>query len=76
MSEDGNDPVINGWFERVRPLSARQKQIIADEARAIPEDVRKKQLGVQTWVRDLPYREALERLASQPTVQVFDLLVR
>lgn len=70
VSEDGNDPTIDGWFERVKPLTARQKQMIADEAREIPEDVRKKQLGVQTWVRDLPYRQALERLASQPTVNI------
>ena len=27
-------------------------------------------MGVQTWVRDLSYRDALERLASQPTVNI------
>src|SRR5260221_5701026 len=30
----------------------------------------KKLLGVQHWVRDLSYRDALERLASQPTVNI------
>ena len=70
VSEDGNDPAIDGWFEHVRPLSARQKAMIAEDAAAVPEAQRKQQLGVQTWVRDLPYREALERLASQPTVNI------
>ena len=70
VSEDGNDPAIDGWFERVKPLTARQKEMIAIDARDTPEAQRKQQLGVQTWVRDLPYREALERLASQPTVNI------
>jgi acetylornithine deacetylase/succinyl-diaminopimelate desuccinylase-like protein len=70
VSEDGNDPAIDGWFENVKPLTARQKQIIADKVAATKEEDVKKLLGVQTWVRDLPYRDALERLASQPTVNI------
>jgi acetylornithine deacetylase/succinyl-diaminopimelate desuccinylase-like protein len=70
VSEDGNDPAIDGWFEHVAPLTARQKEIIAEESQRAPEAVVKKQLGVQHWVRDLPYRQALERLASQPTVNI------
>ena len=70
VSEDGNDPAIDGWFEHVKPLSPRQKELIADEARDVPEADRKKELGVQKWVRDLPYRQALERLSSQPTVNI------
>ena len=70
VSEDGNDPAIDGWFERVKPLTPRQKQMITEDAAAVPEAERKTQLGVQRWVRDLPYREALERLASQPTVNI------
>jgi len=70
VSEDGNDPTIDGWFDNVRPLTARQKEIIADKVAHTQEADIKKLLGVQTWVRDLPYREALERLASQPTVNI------
>ena len=70
VSEDGNDPAIDGWFEHVRPLTARQKEIIADRVRTTNEDDVKKLLGVQHWVRDLGYRDALERLASQPTVNI------
>ncbi|MBI1199554.1 MAG: M20/M25/M40 family metallo-hydrolase [Phenylobacterium sp.] len=70
VSEDGNDPAIDDWFENVQPLTARQKELIAEQAANTSEAERKKFLGVQTWVRDLPYRQALERLASQPTVNI------
>jgi acetylornithine deacetylase/succinyl-diaminopimelate desuccinylase-like protein len=69
-SEDGNDPAIDGWFDNVRPLTDRQKQLIAEEVAATSEADVKKLLGVQHWVRDLSYRDALERLASQPTVNI------
>ena len=70
VSEDGNDPAIDGWFEHVRPLTKRQKQIIADKVAHTQEADVKKLLGVQHWVHDLSYRDALERLASQPTVNI------
>lgn len=70
VSEDGNDPAIDGWFEHVQPLTTRQKQIIADKVAHTNEADVKKLLGVQRWVRDLSYRDALERLASQPTVNI------
>ena len=70
VSEDGNDPAIDGWFEHVKPLTDRQKAIIAEQVANTNEADVKKLLGVQHWVRDLSYREALERLASQPTVNI------
>jgi acetylornithine deacetylase/succinyl-diaminopimelate desuccinylase-like protein len=70
VSEDGNDPAIDGWFENVKPLTDRQKQIIAQKVAGTNEADVKKLLGVQHWVRDLSYRDALERLASQPTINI------
>jgi acetylornithine deacetylase/succinyl-diaminopimelate desuccinylase-like protein len=70
VSEDGNDPAIDGWFEHVKPLTERQKQIIAEHVASTSEADVKKLLGVQHWVHDLSYRDALERLASQPTVNI------
>ena len=70
VSEDGNDPAIDGWFERVKPLTARQKELIAEQVAHSNEADVKKLFGVQHWVRDLSYRDALERLASQPTVNI------
>jgi acetylornithine deacetylase/succinyl-diaminopimelate desuccinylase-like protein len=74
VSEDGNDPAIDGWFEHVKPLTDRQKQIIADKVAHSNEADVKKLMGVQHWVRDLDYRDALERLASQPTVNIEGLV--
>lgn len=74
VSEDGNDPAIDGWFEHVRPLSDRDRQLIAVAAQRQSEASEKRQLGVQRWVRDLDYRDALERLASQPTVNIEGLV--
>src|SRR6202000_2818808 len=51
-------------------LTARQKEIIAEQVAHSDEADVKKLLGVQHWVRDLSYRDALERLASQPTVNI------
>src|SRR5450631_1589945 len=70
VSEDGNDPAIDGWFDHVKPLTERQRQIIADKVAHTQEADVKKLLGVQHWVHDLSYRDALERLASQPTVNI------
>ena len=70
VSEDGNDPAIDGWFEHVKPLTERQKQLIAETCRQHQRGGRQEALGVQHWVQDLSYREALERLASQPTVNI------
>jgi acetylornithine deacetylase/succinyl-diaminopimelate desuccinylase-like protein len=74
VTEDGNTPAIDGWFENVRPLTAREKELIAQAAANSDEETRKKLLGVQHWIDDLPYPQALERLASQPTVNIEGLV--
>jgi acetylornithine deacetylase/succinyl-diaminopimelate desuccinylase-like protein len=74
VTPDGNTPVIDGWFENVRPLTAREKQLIAEVARTGGEAEQKKLLGVTHWIDDLPYQQALERLVSQPTVNIEGLV--
>jgi acetylornithine deacetylase/succinyl-diaminopimelate desuccinylase-like protein len=74
VTPDGNRPAIDGWFERVRPLTAREKALIAENAKLGSEEDRKKALGVSHWIDDLPYQQALERLASQPTVNIEGLV--
>jgi acetylornithine deacetylase/succinyl-diaminopimelate desuccinylase-like protein len=74
VTPDGNTPTIDGWFENVRPLTAREKELIAETARNSNEEQQKKQLGVSHWIDDLPYAQALERLASQPTVNIEGLV--
>src|SRR3989475_5609331 len=70
VTPDGVDPAIDGWFERVRPLSPAEQKMIDAASQRLSEDGLKKQYGVRRWVRDLPFREAWMRLAAQPTVNI------
>jgi acetylornithine deacetylase/succinyl-diaminopimelate desuccinylase-like protein len=74
VSPDGNTPAIEGLADRARPLSAEEKEMIAAGARRLDEALEKKQLGVTHWVHDAGFTEALERLASQPTVNIEGLV--
>lgn len=74
VTKDGNKPAIEGWFEKVRPLTAREKELIAATAAATSEADAKKSLGVQVWVDDEPWGKSMERLASQPTVNIEGLV--
>jgi acetylornithine deacetylase/succinyl-diaminopimelate desuccinylase-like protein len=74
VTPDGNTPAIDGWFENVRPLTSREKELIAELARSGDEQEYKQLLGVTHWIDDLPYAKALERLASQPTVNIEGLV--
>jgi acetylornithine deacetylase/succinyl-diaminopimelate desuccinylase-like protein len=74
VSEDGNTPAIEGWFENVRPLSDRERQLIQQNARNTSEADWKQRNGVARFIDDLPWAQALERLASQPTVNIEGLV--
>ena len=70
VGPDGHTPAIDGWFDNVRPLTAREKALIAESAKASSEDEMKKAFGIKAWINDEPWQTALERLASQPTVNI------
>jgi acetylornithine deacetylase/succinyl-diaminopimelate desuccinylase-like protein len=74
VSADGNDPAIDGFTDRVRPISDAEKAMIADAARRLDENAAKRLLGVQHWVRDVSWQEALELLMSRPTVNIEGLV--
>jgi acetylornithine deacetylase/succinyl-diaminopimelate desuccinylase-like protein len=74
VADDGHTPAIDGWFENVRPLTPRQKRLIAEGAARNPEAQVKKELGVGRWINDEPYLASLERLVSQPTVNIQGLV--
>jgi acetylornithine deacetylase/succinyl-diaminopimelate desuccinylase-like protein len=74
VSEDGNTPAIDGWFENVRPLTQRERELIALNARNTNEADWKRRNGVRVFIDDLPWPQALERLASQPTVNIEGLV--
>lgn len=74
VSADGNTPAIDGWFEKVRPLTPREKALIADSAAKRDQAHEMKQMGVTHLVDDLPWPQALERLAAMPTVNIEGLV--
>jgi acetylornithine deacetylase/succinyl-diaminopimelate desuccinylase-like protein len=74
VTPDGNTPVVDGFFEKVRPLTAREKELLALAAKQMSEADAKKSLGVDRWVDDLPWDKTLERLASQPTINIEGLV--
>jgi acetylornithine deacetylase/succinyl-diaminopimelate desuccinylase-like protein len=74
VSPDGNDPAIEGFADKARPLSPAEKAMIGDAARRLDEAVAKKQMGVEHWVHDVSWQEALELLMSRPTVNIEGLV--
>ena len=74
VSPDGNDPAIEGYAAKARPVSAAEKKMIAEAARRMSEADAKKLLGVQHWVHDVSWEQALELLVSRPTVNIEGLV--
>jgi len=74
VSPDGNDPAIEGYTAKVRPLSDAEKKMIAEAARRMNEAEAKKLLGVQHWVHDVSFQESLELLVGRPTVNIEGLV--
>ena len=74
VADDGYTPAIDGWFENVAPLTARQKQLIAEGVRNSNEAEIKSQLGVKRWIKDEDFLTSSIRLAQQPTVNIQGLV--
>ena len=74
VGPDGHTPAIDGFADKARPLSAADKALIREAAARQSEEVAKKQMGVQHWVHDVDWLEALELLESRPTVNIEGLV--
>ena len=74
VGPDGHTPAIDGFTDKVRPLTAGEKALIREAARRESEALAKKQLGVEHWVHDVDWLEALELLVSRPTVNIEGLV--
>src|SRR6185436_11973774 len=74
VSSDGNEPAIEGFADKARSISAAEKKMVAEAARRMDEAQAKKLLGVDRWVHDLKWQDALERLVSRPTVNIEGLV--
>lgn len=74
VSADGNTVMIDGVHDMVVRLTPRQRELIAQGARARSEAAAKKELGVTHWIDDLNWEQALVRLAEEPTVNIQGLV--
>ncbi|MBA3677144.1 MAG: M20/M25/M40 family metallo-hydrolase [Sphingosinicella sp.] len=70
MAADGHTPAVEGWFEHVKPLTTRQKALVAEMARTSSEEDANKALGVKHWINDEDWQTSIERLLSQPTINI------
>ncbi len=71
---DGHTPAIDGWFDNVRPLTARENALILEASGKQSEAELKRSYGIKTFINDEPWPVALQRLASQPTVNIQGLV--
>src|SRR5690242_18842144 len=70
VSADGNDPAIVGLTNNVRPLNSFEKGLIETAASRLSEADAKKSMGVKKWVRDISWKESLQRMSDTPTVNI------
>lgn len=73
-SADGNMPLLDGYMDKVRPLTARQRQLIAEMARTTSEASFKERYGITHWINRESYSQSLERLLSLPTINLQGLV--
>ena len=73
VSADGNTITIDD-YPQPRPISEAEKAMVAEGARRRDEAQLKELLSTPVWIDDLPFEQALERLVSQPTVNIEGLI--
>ena len=74
VGPDGHTPTIDGYFDKVKPLTARQKAILEASIPRKNEAGTKKALGVEHWFGDESFHDTQLRLVSQPTVNIEGLV--
>jgi acetylornithine deacetylase/succinyl-diaminopimelate desuccinylase-like protein len=74
VTPDGNEPAIEGYAAKAKPLSAEQKRMIETAAKRLNEETAKKGMGVEHWVHDVSWEQALELLVSKPTINIEGLV--
>jgi len=74
VKPDGHTPAVEGFFDKVRPLTAQQKQILEAAIPKRNEATTKQALGVERWYNDESWHDSLYRLVSQPTINIEGLV--
>lgn len=71
---DGHTPAVGSFFDKVKPLTARQRAILEASIPKRNEAATKTALGVERWFNDEPWHDSLVRLVSQPTINIQGLV--
>ena len=59
VSEDGNEPAIDNYTAKTRPISAEEKAMVATASKRLSEAQAKKLLSVDHWMHDVNWEKAL-----------------
>src|ERR1700693_3703330 len=74
VEKDGHTPAVEGFFDKAKPLTAAQEQMIREHAAKTAESTVKQVLGVQNWVHDRNWVDSLMLLESRPTINIEGLV--
>jgi acetylornithine deacetylase/succinyl-diaminopimelate desuccinylase-like protein len=74
VQADGHTPAVEGFFDKVRPLSPELRKILEDAIPKRDEAATKRGLGVERWFNDENWHDSLVRLVSQPTINIEGLV--
>jgi acetylornithine deacetylase/succinyl-diaminopimelate desuccinylase-like protein len=74
VKPDGHTPAVEGFFDRVRPLSPELRRILEEAIPKRNEASTKRALGVERWIRDERWHDSLVRLVTQPTINIEGLV--
>ena len=74
VEADGHTPAVEGFFDKVRPLSPELRRILEEAIPLRNEEAAKKALSVSKWFKDESWHDSLVRLVSQPTINIEGLV--
>ncbi len=74
VEADGHTPAVEGFFDRVRPLSRRQREILEAAIPKKNEANIKRAMQVERWFADESFHDSQVRLVSQPTINIQGLV--
>jgi acetylornithine deacetylase/succinyl-diaminopimelate desuccinylase-like protein len=74
VKADGHTPAVDGFFDKVRPLTPAQRKILEDAIPKKSEAAAKKALGTDRWIEGESWHDSLVRLTTQPTINIEGLV--
>ncbi|PYR14367.1 MAG: twin-arginine translocation pathway signal protein, partial [Acidobacteria bacterium] len=74
VAADGHTPAVEGFFDKVRPLSPQLREILEHAIPRRDEAATKRALSVSRWFGDESWHDSLVRLVSQPTINIEGLV--